>query len=1041
MSDQLDLIIGQLQEEVEQFTADLARDDSESNKITEKNTDLDIEYFQEELSKISLSLKLKRSPTNQSTISTTNKSSATAETTLPPQRQSLNHNNNSVSFSKYNYRIPSAIKNNNPNYNSNYNPNNNTNNNPNYNSNYNPNNNTNNNPNHSPNNNPNYNPNNNPNNYNNSVDNLSYERMEKMRSAHTGIVKTIKSSKSTSNLRSSKSTSNLNLIRTKLRSPNAFSPTSSNNSPSTPFTTGSLLYQESPKTKHRIPTSHGYGKDRRNVDRSQVNNIKSREKSIKQKGDTNKDTANTPITKSGRMRGERNKDVIDSDDDRPLALSSSPPPEIHRENSYSNRHRDIERVPREKELENERIGRGRGSLKYQESDDTPELVPERKSSRRVRDKKIPEENRPSREKAREDRKLKERNNPDDNKSKDKNIMEDNKSKERIPPEEKSSKESSEEKIIKERDKEYEKLIMEKENNNVSRENEEERGRGRSQNVSRENEEERGRGRSQNAKERDHSRGRSKSLTRGKSRTREREHEDKTKSNKEFELLMGNTTLVRRETTKQPEPPISEVMTITDADAWTLFEIIPDLALERPLRDWELVSKVIGTWELDKKNTLLLKKFAYRNTLTLKNFNDIVPAMYGVLHLLETKKNKWQKRWFHIKDGSLYHSKDLKGKDDTLLCSLANFDIYTVTKPIKKCPTKFQFAVKSQNKVTMFVNENDYVRFLSAESLDKMNEWVSCIRIAKNLIMRQERPELFIGIPEKNDKPVTINLNAPLTNVLPVAVSDTSSLLTEITFELAALSTSEGPGIDKTQESGHAHSKSLGLGFGDSFGDLVLPSSPLPNNNNKESSGPFKGGSLLDKSPPIKPIEVETEIFAKGSLLASNEVLFEQAKEREKIRRAMNGFGIIKDPNSATLVQIDNSELFHKGSLLNKNREIIENNNLQTQGHLIQMDEGVRFHKGSLLAKSNESLDYEGNDKRLNKKSPGGPLLSIDTPPIINNSRNTSPRLLSPVAGNGRTLVDINMKTDAQHTMELRNANYQPLLSFLPSERTENENDN
>ncbi|CAG8820147.1 18770_t:CDS:2, partial [Dentiscutata erythropus] len=97
MSDQLDLIIGQLQEEVEQFTADLARDDSESNKITEKNTDLDIEYFQEELSKISLSLKLKRSPTNQSTISTTNKSSATAETTLPPQRQSLNHNNNSVS--------------------------------------------------------------------------------------------------------------------------------------------------------------------------------------------------------------------------------------------------------------------------------------------------------------------------------------------------------------------------------------------------------------------------------------------------------------------------------------------------------------------------------------------------------------------------------------------------------------------------------------------------------------------------------------------------------------------------------------------------------------------------------------------------------------------------------------------------------------------------------------------------------------------------------------------------------------------------------
>ncbi|CAG8779050.1 7617_t:CDS:2, partial [Acaulospora morrowiae] len=64
--------------------------------------------------------------------------------------------------------------------------------------------------------------------------------------------------------------------------------------------------------------------------------------------------------------------------------------------------------------------------------------------------------------------------------------------------------------------------------------------------------------------------------------------------------------------------------ITDADAWTLFEFINDLDLERPLRDWECVSKVIGTWELGRNNSLVLKKYPYRSSLTLNGFNNATP---------------------------------------------------------------------------------------------------------------------------------------------------------------------------------------------------------------------------------------------------------------------------------------------------------------------------------------------------------------------------------------------------------------------------------
>jgi hypothetical protein len=106
-------------------------------------------------------------------------------------------------------------------------------------------------------------------------------------------------------------------------------------------------------------------------------------------------------------------------------------------------------------------------------------------------------------------------------------------------------------------------------------------------------------------------------------------------------------------TLTPEMTALDVMTtfrsdntISDAGAWTIFEVIVELDLgkvmfirlylvillytfcllkifsflfiytERPLRDWESVAWVIRTWELGKKNYLVLKKYAHRNALTL-----------------------------------------------------------------------------------------------------------------------------------------------------------------------------------------------------------------------------------------------------------------------------------------------------------------------------------------------------------------------------------------------------------------------------------------
>ncbi|RIA78835.1 hypothetical protein C1645_674953, partial [Glomus cerebriforme] len=134
--------------------------------------------------------------------------------------------------------------------------------------------------------------------------------------------------------------------------------------------------------------------------------------------------------------------------------------------------------------------------------------------------------------------------------------------------------------------------------------------------------------------------------------------------------------------------------IADSESWTLFEVINEFGLERPLRDWEYVATVIGNWELNKQNAI--------------GFNNAVPPMFGSLHL-EIKKNKWQKRHVFIRDGSVYHCKDAKVTEYIFF---------------------FIFALKSQDKIAMFENPDDYVRYLCADHLDKMKDWVLSLRAAK-----------------------------------------------------------------------------------------------------------------------------------------------------------------------------------------------------------------------------------------------------------------------------------------------------------------------
>ena len=65
--------------------------------------------------------------------------------------------------------------------------------------------------------------------------------------------------------------------------------------------------------------------------------------------------------------------------------------------------------------------------------------------------------------------------------------------------------------------------------------------------------------------------------------------------------------------------------------------------------------------------------------------------------------------------------------------------------------------------------------------------------------------------------------------------------------------------------------------------------------------------------------------------------------------------------------------------------------------------------------SDMSIEYNNNTQRLHKH-PSGTLLKIDTP------LSTAQNILSP---NGKTLLELDLKPDAAHTLALRNTNIKP----------------
>lgn len=159
----------------------------------------------------------------------------------------------------------------------------------------------------------------------------------------------------------------------------------------------------------------------------------------------------------------------------------------------------------------------------------------------------------------------------------------------------------------------------------------------------------------------------------------------------------------------------------DVRATVLLEYFATVGVQRPLRRYEHVRDVMNSWDDDKANSLLLipTRAAEVNPagLSASNVPHDKPLQCSFLMHYSQKPGHWDKKLVTIReDGQIVMAKD-KDKETTTVCHLSDFDIYTPTaksasKKIKP-PKKWCYAIKSQQKTSMFLTSSNFVHFFCA----------------------------------------------------------------------------------------------------------------------------------------------------------------------------------------------------------------------------------------------------------------------------------------------------------------------------------------
>ena len=207
--------------------------------------------------------------------------------------------------------------------------------------------------------------------------------------------------------------------------------------------------------------------------------------------------------------------------------------------------------------------------------------------------------------------------------------------------------------------------------------------------------------------------------------------------------------VIRAAARQLSAPVSENSTV-------LLESFKQVGLERPLRKYEHIRDVLNSWDNDAQNTLVIipsPSGGKDDDLDARNVPKRQPGETTVYLYHSQKPGSWGKRWVTLRsDGQVVVAKK-RGSETSNICHLSDFDIYIPTpryasKKIKS-PKKVCFAVKSQQKSSMFMTTENFVHFFCTNDRSLGTAWYTAVQEWRSWYLVNVMGEGQQGASEEN----------------------------------------------------------------------------------------------------------------------------------------------------------------------------------------------------------------------------------------------------------------------------------------------------
>lgn len=271
-------------------------------------------------------------------------------------------------------------------------------------------------------------------------------------------------------------------------------------------------------------------------------------------------------------------------------------------------------------------------------------------------------------------------------------------------------------------------------------------------------------------------------------------------------------------------------------AWVVFEVSPAFGIERPLREYEVVTQVSDALPDSTNDYLLLKQTELAPYLSLRAVPSVSPTLAGYVYVRD-RKGKWSKRWLELRDHSIYHAKSDKGKDEVFVCHLSSFDVYLADGGVTKAPKAHSFCLRSQDKISMFENKDDYLHYFCLSDPSAHRDWIRAITNARTYILKQEHAALFQLPPPMAPAPAPARPSAVVTGLTGSA--DEPSLIRASDGTLSRRGTVKRPSGDVPTK---PHSVDVGADLPSQAGPQMSPLLP----SDAFAAGPFEKGSLLAK---------------------------------------------------------------------------------------------------------------------------------------------------------------------------------------------------